>query len=175
MTIKIISYLNVFMFSLFLGHCWSQFPNIEQPSAGSRNVSSVQHLSQVDINSAHCIWWRSALALTRQTSQHREWFCPCSSLSPAGGAYGETEPCEFLHVAILYIIWVFIWKEEMVYVVLIFIKVLFKICLTLLDGGKPNGDDQFPGGTGEDVGDCCAPCAEEFKERGGAVFSTFGF
>lgn len=56
-----------------------------------------------------------------------------------------------------------------------FHKNAFKICLTLLDGGEPNGDDQFPGGTGEDVGDCCAPCAEEFKEGGGAVFSTFGF
>lgn len=91
-----------FLSSLFLGHCWSQFPNIKQPSAGSCNVSSVQHLSQADIYSAHCIWRRSAAAFAGQTSQHREWLCPCSSLPPAGGPHGETEPCELFHV--------FIWK-----------------------------------------------------------------
>lgn len=50
----------------------------------------------------------------------------------------------------------------------------FPRSFTPLDGGEPDGHDQFPGGTGEDAGDCSAASEEEFEEGGGAVLSTPG-
>lgn len=43
-----------------------------------------------------------------------------------------------------------------------------------LDGGEPDGHDQFPGSTGEDAGDCGAACEEEFKEGSGTVLPAPG-
>lgn len=44
----------------------------------------------------------------------------------------------------------------------------------VLDGGELDGYDQFPGGTGEDAGDCGAASEEEFEERGGAILAASG-
>lgn len=53
-------------------------------------------------------------------------------------------------------------------------KGLRDVCVTALDGGEPDGHDQFPGSSGEDVGDCGAASAEEFEEGSGAVLSSPG-
>lgn len=186
----------------FLGHCWGQLSHIQQPSAGGCNVSSVQHLSQVDIHPPHCIWWGSAVALTGQTSQHREWFCPCSPLPPSGGPHGETKPCKFLHV--IYTVyqvfshhngghgclWVWSvtqkmfgrWRTQWHLIITtshfhrntsLFIKTVISY-FSPLDWGEPDGHDQFPGGTREDAGDCGAAGQKEFEEGGGALLSTPG-
>lgn len=53
-------------------------------------------------------------------------------------------------------------------------NIIFFPSITPSDGGEPDGHDQFPGGTGEDAGDCGAAGEEEFEEGGGAVLSTPG-
>lgn len=48
------------------------------------------------------------------------------------------------------------------------------MCVSALDGGEPDGHDQFPGSPGEDAGDRGASSEEEFEEGSGAVLSSPG-
>lgn len=46
--------------------------------------------------------------------------------------------------------------------------------LTLSDGGEPDGDDKFQGGSREDAGDCSAASEEEPEKGGGALLPPPG-
>lgn len=149
---------------LFSGYCWGQFSNIQQPTACSCDVGSLQHLGQADIHPADRLRRWSAAALTGQTSQHREWLCPRSSLPPAGGPHGETEPCEFC-TSVPPDSWTcfpLLWLEK------------WDCNVFSVDRGEPNGHDQLPRGVGKDAGDRGAASEEESEEGGGAVFAAPG-
>lgn len=43
-----------------------------------------------------------------------------------------------------------------------------------LDGGEPNGDDKFPGGSGKNAGDSGTTSEKKSEKRDGAILSSSG-